>query len=615
MEDQPGGQPRLDGEGFLSANFARRHAYHRMNPTGEIDLAEIEPLSHYSPELSSAMPTTRGNDASVPSSASNGGVNPSWDDHVPPKAGRDGEPSPYVPTVIVSPLSPPGGEEPQLPEAGVAPPTQAPQEPRKTRFREMLMRSLSSSREKYASGAEADTIRDVSGVSNARTSVLYAIPEQQSSSEEVGGSAKRHSAMPLHCSSRRDVFVRRRSWLYITLMVLSVYSTALSGIWLVVSILQPRYGRGISSSAKGTQKLEPATASLLAALFAKTTELSFVTVFVAFVGQVLTRRAFAQGSKGTSLAEMTMRNWVIQPGSLFTMAKGVPQAAGSLLGTLTLLATIGSIFYTTASDAMVSPKLKFGDWESKVLQGRVVASYANPFFIKEKCTTPISFGLDPINAAPSCNDVEYSGQSYRNLLAFMKTWQDIANNSEPRSAMSERPVGTAILYDNTTMYATWIDTDHGDIAKNFAAHKRIVNNVTLAMPHPGVYAAATDPQNDILQPSDLSDVGEYQIRASVVSPVVNTMCVNVARSELAPLVYTTWPHARNVKTYVQDQLKGNDTWEADVPAPANTEWLNRTVVDDIFRWGPQYRRRPPVFQLVSGWYPGFCILRPLERLC
>lgn len=551
------------------------------------------------------MQTTGGTDAPAPPGSSNGGVSPSWDDSVPAKADHDRETSPYVPAVVVSPLSPPEGEEPQLPEADVAPTTQSPREPRKTRFREMLIRSLSSSREKYAPGTEAETIRDVSGVSSARTSVLYAIPEQQSSSEEVEGFAKRHNAMPVSCSSRKDVLLRRRSWLYVILMILSVYSTVLSGIWLVVSIYQPRYGRGISSSAHGTQKLEPATASLLAALFAKTTELSFVTVFVAFVGQVLTRRAFAQGSKGTSLAEMTMRNWVIQPGSLFTMAKGVPQAAGTLLGTLTLLATIGSIFYTTASDAMVSPKLKFGAWESQVLQGRVVASYANPFFIRDKCTTPISFEIDPINAGPSCNDVEYSGQSYRNLLAFMKTWQDVANNSEPRSDMKERPAATAILYDNTTMHATWIDTEHGNVAKNFEAHKRIINNVTLAMPHPGVYAAATDPRNDILQPSDLSDVGEYQIRASVVSPVVNTMCVNVAKSELAPLVYTTWPHARNENTGVLDQVKGNDTWEADVPGPADAEWLNKTVVDDVFRWGPKYRRRPPVFQMVSGWYPGF----------
>lgn len=94
-----------------------------------------------------------------------------------------------------------------------------------------------------------------------------------------------------------------------TLIILSVYSTAFSGVWLVVSIIQPQYGRGISTG-NGWQ-VTPSTATLLATLAAKTIELSFVTVFVAVLGQVLTRRAFSRLSRGVTLAEMTMRNWVI----------------------------------------------------------------------------------------------------------------------------------------------------------------------------------------------------------------------------------------------------------------------------------------------------------------
>lgn len=94
------------------------------------------------------------------------------------------------------------------------------------------------------------------------------------------------------------------------------------------------------------------------------------------------------------------------------------------------------------------------------------------------------------------------------------------------------------------------------MAKKFEEHGRIINNVTLAIPHPAVYQAATDPINDILQPSDLSGVGEYEIRASVVSPAINVMCVNMGRRELAPLVYTTWPHARKERTGFEDQEIG-----------------------------------------------------------
>lgn len=46
-------------------------------------------------------------------------------------------------------------------------------------------------------------------------------------------------------------------------------------------------------------------------------------------------------------------------------------------------------------------------------------------------------------------------------------------------------------------------------------------------------------------------------------------------------------------------MAGADDWYIDVPVAQKGEWLNRTVVDDIFRWGPDYGRVPPVFPLVS----------------
>lgn len=86
-----------------------------------------------------------------------------------------------------------------------------------------------------------------------------------------------------------DVRLSRLSWLSVWLIILSVYSTILSGIWLGTAIAQPRWGRTISTGGSMTLS----TASVLTSIFAKTIELSFVTVFVAFIGQVLTRRAIA----------------------------------------------------------------------------------------------------------------------------------------------------------------------------------------------------------------------------------------------------------------------------------------------------------------------------------
>lgn len=119
-----------------------------------------------------------------------------------------------------------------------------------------------------------------------------------------------------------------------------------------------------------------------------------------------------------------------------------------------------------------------------------------------------------------------------------------------------------------------------------------------------MYDAATDPVNEILQPSDLSGVGEYRLAASAVSPALNVLCVGMTEKELAPLVYTTWPHANLTDAELPGEKTGGLNWLDDVPSSSESEWvngtvLNATVVDDIFRWGKGYQRRPPVFQRVS----------------
>lgn len=45
-----------------------------------------------------------------------------------------------------------------------------------------------------------------------------------------------------------------------------------------------------------------------------------------------------------------------------------------------------------------------------------------------------------------------------------------------------------------------------------AKYNRIVNNVTMAMPHSGVFKAARDPRNGIVQPQDLSVSAAIQFR-------------------------------------------------------------------------------------------------------
>lgn len=66
-----------------------------------------------------------------------------------------------------------------------------------------------------------------------------------------------------------DVRVSRLSWLSVWLIILSVYSTILSGMWLGVAIAQPGWGRTISSDGS----MDLSTANVLTAIFAKTIEL------------------------------------------------------------------------------------------------------------------------------------------------------------------------------------------------------------------------------------------------------------------------------------------------------------------------------------------------------
>lgn len=402
---------------------------------------------------------------------------------------------------------------------------------------------------------------------------------------------------PEPCSSHKDIQLPVGHWLIKVVVVLSLYSTVMSAIWLFVAIAQPRWGRSISSN----MGLGPSSATVLTAWLAKTIELSFVTTFITFLGQVLTRRAISRGSRGATLAEMSMRSWVIQPGSMLTHCGMLRYAALTVLGVLSLIAALVAAFYTTASDAMVAPKLKYGNWEHKLMSGYVMSSYANIKYVERLCPAMLP---EDSEEASSCTQVMVSGESYRNLQSFMQVWADIRKNGTTQvKDVADRPAGTASLHGNTTLLGSWIDTKYSNVTAHFEQTGRIINNVTLALPHPGVLSAATSSLNGILQPEELSGVGEYMIKAGVVSPAVNVMCVNMDKKELSPLVYTAWPHANITETGVRDQTNAWVNWTSEVPPPLGSDgkedFLNSTVVDDIFRWGARYKRRPPVFQLVS----------------
>ncbi|PGH09159.1 hypothetical protein GX51_00913 [Blastomyces parvus] len=395
------------------------------------------------------------------------------------------------------------------------------------------------------------------------------------------GNPGRGSQPNINCPSAGSVRHKRMSWLTITILVLAFYSTALSGLYLIVAFIKPRYGSRI-----GRGGIAPDTASLLSALFAKTIELSFVTVFVAFLGQVLSRRALTKRATGISIADMSMRGWIMQPGSLITHWQHVKHSGLTLIGVIALTATFMALLYTTAADALVSPKLSYGSEELVDFTGAVKTKFANVPYLKDECLTPIPLSVDPDAGPTTCLQLSYVGQAYHNYREYISEWSLLSREGKKAGVdMANRIVPAGSWNDNTTLRGSWIH--ERDIREMSKQHGRMVNNVTAAMPHAGIIAASRHPSNSLRQPSDFNGLGEFELRASVVSPVINVLCAGLTKEEISPLVYNEWPEVSG-KVNVS-------TWNSQPPEGLWGEGgrFNETVVDDIFGFGEN--KLPPIF--------------------
>lgn len=423
---------------------------------------------------------------------------------------------------------------------------------------------------------------------NARQSTASVNDYQQylhtSDTEQLRGapsikSAYENDFRPTYeCPAARDFYQSRFTWLNISFIIICVFSCIFSGIFLGLAIREPFWGKRITSHGP----LKPADAILLTTVFAKLIELSFVTSFVAFLGQVLSRRAFMkEDGRGVTLSELSMWRWVVQPGTLITHWESARYAGLSLLGILSLVSTILATLYSTAATALVQPVLKEGSWKSTVLAGRVKTDFANIEYIKDLCQTPIR--TDKQFGGNTCLQIEHAGQGYFNYQKYLAEWDNAASNGTGSSDQTKRPPGFGLLYENTTISAQWINIiNTTEVSKKLG---RAINNVSLAFPHAGVFEAARNPRNGILQPEELNSEGTYSLRASVPSPVMNVMCVQMNKTELAPIVFDTWnDDVINITSWVGGKLADKATT------------TNKTVVDDIFGWDNKSRiNYPPVF--------------------
>lgn len=227
-----------------------------------------------------------------------------------------------------------------------------------------------------------------------------------------------------------------------------------------------------------------------------------------------------------------------------------------------------------------------GPLETKTVWGKVSASFGNSLYLGYNCQTPIIVSDDPEARNTTCLQIQHAGTAYHNYEQWFTSWASkVKGGNQTSDRLQTRPPPTGSIWDNTTVHGSWIQID--DLEKTSKKHGRMVSNITMAMPHGGVPAAAMDARNNIREPQEPSGEGNYNLEASVPSPAVNVLCVGMDREELLPLVYSEWPNANfNATSY-------NSVIPEDIPKFPS--WLNRTVVDPLFQFGQNYGQRPPVF--------------------
>lgn len=202
------------------------------------------------------------------------------------------------------------------------------------------------------------------------------------------------------------------------------------------------------------------------------------------------------------------------------------------------------------------------------------------------CQTPVTNKMDPQYRNTTCLQIEHAGKAYHNYEQWLNKWADLVHSGNDTSSdLHDRIKPMGSIWDNTTVTGSWIEIQ--DMTSLSKKHKRMINNVTMAMPHGGIPNTAMDSRNKIKQPNSATGEGKYNLEASVPSPAVNVLCAGMSESDLKPLVYTSWPGGSKFNT---------TTWNASPPEDIpKTGYLNRTVVDDIFDFGPAHGQVPPVF--------------------
>lgn len=98
----------------------------------------------------------------------------------------------------------------------------------------------------------------------------------------------------------------------------------------------------------------------------------------------------------------------------------------------------------------------------------------------------------------------FSPSKLPNYMQYLAHWSRVNEEGEFSSFtnLTPRPNRIGMLHDNTTVEGIWLNVR--DMAADSKKLGRIINDVTMEMPHAGVSAASRDPSNNIIQPNELN---------------------------------------------------------------------------------------------------------------
>ncbi|KAJ4287992.1 hypothetical protein N0V90_012008 [Kalmusia sp. IMI 367209] len=353
------------------------------------------------------------------------------------------------------------------------------------------------------------------------------------------------------------------TWANLIAVAMSLCSTILSSIFVVLSSRQ--------RSVKEDNQTKPSPI-FSTVLIVKLAELAYTTSCIAAIGQVLSHRAFDRRKfkhRGVSLAELEVWRIVVQPSLLLSQrwVMNLLFSARSIIGVISMITSLLAILYGPAAASIVWPgqlKLHESKWDHKSFTGLVQTDFADLNYITNNCVPRIGTGNDV-----SC----FQNEAYSNSLPYLLESDSPPlrlDNLPPQNRGKHTP--GLVFYENTTIIGQWVDVVNGSAVSEI--YHRTIDNVSLAMPHPGVLVAS--PFKNASARFGVSDVmTEFSLRASVPSLVTNVLCASLNESDLIPVGSENEP--RNAVRGLTPQ--------------------NNTALQEIFNWKSSERhlRVHPVF--------------------